>query len=195
MLNVFLVHRGEVIDRVVSMTDGTFTFPDLAPGEYSILALGQAGLGMAGFELIDESRSNRLTSTIDGRNAGVRDQRTLAAVNGDPYSYREFAMQVAPLPQAMEWWENEIYEEPPVVDESDEFAVVDEFGNPINGFDPGGGAIGSGGFSTGGGGGGGGGGGFGGGLIGLAGLAGLAGLGGNNDDPIIVPPDPISPVR
>ena len=211
LLNVFLVHQGEVVDRVVSLQDGTFVFVDVAPGEYSILALGQAGLGMAGFELIDESTVNQFAGRVRGVKAITQNDRTLTSIHGDPLCCREFAMQVAPLPQAMECCEAEVYEEPILIDECDDCVAgcdaceaVDECGNSICEADSccnplGGAGFSSVGFSSvggggGGGGGGAGGGGFGGGFLGLAGLAGLAGLGGG-DDPIIVPPDPVSPVR
>lgn len=209
LLNVFLVHKGEVVDRVLSKRNGTFEFADLAPGEYSILAIGQAGLGMAGFELVDESLASQVLQKADGSALVGSDSRTLVATYNDPCCCccTEFSMQIAPLPQAIESFEEIIYEEPIVTEESIVSdpameGAVDEFGNPIGGEGFGDPALGGNGALTGsgaGGGGfagGGGGGGFGGGLGGLAGLAAIAAIIGNdnNNDQLVTPAPPASPI-
>ncbi|MEM6777118.1 MAG: carboxypeptidase-like regulatory domain-containing protein [Planctomycetota bacterium] len=202
LVNVFLIHEGETVDRVVSNHLGIFEFENVSPGEYSILALGQAGMGMAGFELVDASI---LPESIPLGSNG----KTLTAQVQVPDASGEFSMQVAPLPQAAEGWqviirpENEPEEvvDEPIYDEVLPEVVYDQFGNPIDAFgnpigqygtpvdqfgNPiDGGFSGGGGTSGGGGGGyGGGGGGFGGGggLGGLASLAGLGALAGLNDN-------------
>lgn len=204
LLNIFLVHQGEVIDRVVSKRNGTFEFSDVPAGEYSILALGQAGLGMAGFELVDESLTSRVSrNALDGGANRETQSRTLVANFNDVCCCEEFSMQIAPLPQAIVAVEEVCCEEGIIVEEGiigedvlavDEFGNpiggVDQFGNPIGGFDQFGNPIGegaglggqgvgaSGGALGGGGFAGGGGAGAGGGGFGggLSGLAGLAGL-------------------
>ncbi|WP_044302284.1 carboxypeptidase-like regulatory domain-containing protein [Rhodopirellula sallentina] len=209
LLNIFLVHKGEVIDRVLSNRNGTFAFEDIAPGEYSILAIGQTGLGMAGFELVDEALASQTDSSVFVGSEG----RTLVAAYNDPCCCccTEFAMQIAPLPQAIESFEEVIYEEPltteegVVVDPAMDPAMqgaVDQFGNPIGGEGFGDPALGGSGALTGGGyggggfaGGGGGGGGFGGGLAGLAGLAAIAAVAGDDSDPLPGPAPPASPIR
>lgn len=209
LLNVFLIHRGEVIDRVLSKQDGTFAFENLSPGEFSILAIGQAGLGMAGFELVDETKVTRVSSTTKADGALVsKTGSTLVNAYNDPCCCAEFSMQVAPLPMVMECIDQVIIEEPLVSDgevaDAPMGGAVDQFGNPIGGVDQfgnpiggsgfadpglgmgGGAGFGGGGFAGGGGFGGGGGGfgggGFGGGLGGLASLAGIAAIVAASDD-------------
>lgn len=199
LLNIFLIRQGDVIDRVVSKRNGSFEFSDLPPGEYSILALGEAGLGMAGFELVDESLNNNVSQiNLNGGGALAKNnERTLVTTFNDVCCCEEFSMQLAPLPQAIVAVEEVCCGEVVMVEEGlplenamavDEFGnpigAVDQFGNPIGGFDqfgnPIGGApgalsgtpLGGGGFS----GGAGGGGGLGGGLGGLGALAGLAAI-------------------
>lgn len=200
LLNVFLVHRGEVIDRVLSSENGTFEFSECAPGEYSIMALGQTGLGMAGFELVEDPTVNRISTNSDNG------QTLVAALADLPNQISgTFSLQIAPLPQAIESFdeteEEVVYEEEIIGDP----IFLDEFGNPIGGEgfgDPAlggdgaltGGGAGGGGFA--GGGGYGGGGGFGGGLGGLAGLAAIAAIAGDNDsnDQLVTPAPPASPI-
>lgn len=205
VMNIFLVRKGEVIDRVLSKRNGTFQFSDLEPGEYAILAIGEAGLGMAGFELVDESLASSITSSSLNN-----PQSTLVTTYSDPCCCcpTEFSMQIAPLPLAVEAVSEVIVEQPMqgesvAVDENgnpiggvDQYgnpiAGVDQFGNPIGGVDqfgnpiggsgfgdPGLGMGGDGGLGSGGGAAGGGGfaGGAGGGFGGGAG-GGLGGLGG-----------------
>lgn len=223
LLNIFLVHRGEVIDRVVSNRNGSFEFGDVAPGEYSILALGLSGIGMAGFELVDEEVANQLSA--DRSSTSTSGVTLVTAFDECCCCCDEFAMQIAPLSQAIIAVEEVCCEGEIITEDGmpidgqlavDEFGNpiggVDQFGNPIGGFDQfgnpigggaqgaaGGGAMGGGGFAGGGGGAGAGGGGIGGGLGGLASLAGLAGIaaaGGNsNGGGSLAPPAPASPAR
>ncbi|MCM2373050.1 carboxypeptidase-like regulatory domain-containing protein [Aporhodopirellula aestuarii] len=205
LLNVFLVHKGEVIDRVVSSQNGTFQFDECAPGEYSILALGQTGLGMAGFELVEEQTANRISTN------SVNSQTLVAALADLPVQVSgTFSLQIAPLPQAIESFDETEEDEEVVYGEEiiGDPILLDEFGNPIGGVgfgDPAlggngalsGGGVGGGGFAGGGGGfgGGGGGGGFGG-LGGLAGLAAIAAIASSDDnDPLPAPAPPASPTR
>lgn len=213
LLNIFLVHRGEVIDRVVSKRNGSFEFGDVAPGEYSILALGLSGIGMAGFELVDEEVANQISA--DSSNASASGETLVTTFDQCCCCCDEFAMQIAPLSQAIVaveevWSEGEVISDESLPMEGE--LAVDEFGNPISGFDQfgnpigggapggaaGGGALGGGGFA--GGAGAGAGGGIGGGLGGLASLAGLAGIaavgGGNsNSGGSLAPPPAASPAR
>lgn len=203
--NVFLVHDGEIVDRVVSRADGSFAFSEIAAGDYSVLALGQGGVAMIGFELIGKDELASLSRSNGTETLVVQSGPAPELVPGDSVVVPpgqslsvilpgELMLQVAPLSQAVESLE-EIDEE-----ESDEelmpltdMGPVDQFGNPIGGFDQfgnpisgfdqfgnpiGGGTAGGGALGGGGGGfaGGGGGGGMSGGLGGLASLAGLAGL-------------------
>ncbi|WDQ17942.1 carboxypeptidase-like regulatory domain-containing protein [Rhodopirellula sp. P2] len=203
LLNIFLIHDGETVDRVVSNRDGSFEFAGVEPGEYSILAIGLSGLGMAGFELVDEATANTETALVNANNEtfvgfGHRKHNNCCCP--------QFAMQVAPLPMAIQACNEVVITESIVVEETiiddgmiveDGFGTaVDAFGNPVDSF---GNPVGGGGFSGGGGGGfsgGGGGGGFGGGLGGIASLAGLGIIAASldDDDDSVFPPQPASPV-
>ena len=99
LLNIFLVHRGEVIDRVISRRNGSFEFGDIAPGEYSILALGLSGIGMAGFELVDEAVANQISA--DSSRTSSTGETFVAVFDQCCCCCDEFAMQIAPLSQAI----------------------------------------------------------------------------------------------
>ncbi|MFG0268091.1 MAG: carboxypeptidase regulatory-like domain-containing protein [Rhodopirellula sp. JB055] len=203
LLNIFLIHDGETIDRVVSNRDGSFEFAGVEAGEYSILAIGLSGLGMAGFELVDEATANAETAMVNASGEtfvgfGHRQNNCCCCCT-------QFAMQVAPLPMAIEACNEVVIGESIVVEETivDEGMIVedglgapvDAFGNPVDSF---GNPVGGGGFAGGGGyAGGGGGGGFGGGLGGIASLAGLgivAAALDDDDDNNVFPPPPASPL-
>ncbi|MCC9656885.1 carboxypeptidase-like regulatory domain-containing protein [Rhodopirellula halodulae] len=211
LLNIFLIHDGETIDRVVSNRDGSFEFANVDAGEYSILAIGLSGLGMAGFELVDEATANADTAMVNNKG------ETFVGFGSNDCCCccTQFAMQVAPLPMAIEACNEVIIQESVVVEEgivedgmivedglvADGFGgAVDAFGNPVDAF---GNPIGGGGFAGGGygggfagGGGGYGGGGFGGGLGGIASLAGLgivAAALDDDDNNNVFPPQPASP--
>lgn len=207
LLNIFLIHDGETVDRVVSNRDGSFEFAGVEPGEYSILAIGLSGLGMAGFELVDEATANAETALT---NANGETFVGFGHNNACCCCCPQFSMQVAPLPMAIEACNEVVISESIVVEETivddgmiveDGFGTaVDAFGNPVDAF---GNPIGGGGFAGGGGsygggfGGGGGGGGFGGGLGGIASLAGLGIIAASLDDDDndnVFPPQPASPI-
>lgn len=178
--NVFVLRNGVEVARTVTDTEGKFTFEKLSPGEYSLLAVGPAGMGLTGFELIDEDAITKTAMT----NA---DGETLVTFHGNNNCCccPQFAMQCAPLPQVVSCVEEVIVHEEVVEADpvetiiSDEVIseqvigeeiVMDGFGTPLAGGGyaaPGGGYAG-GGFS--------GGGGFGGG--GFGGIGALAGIGG-----------------
>ncbi|MFK8113192.1 MAG: carboxypeptidase regulatory-like domain-containing protein [Rubripirellula sp.] len=205
LTNVFVFKDGMQIDRTVTNENGQFDIEKIQPGYYSLLAVGHSGVGLIGFELVDESE---LTETVSNDSAdqserlvGLRHRRKGGCC------CQEFAMQIAPMPEIVSCVEEVIIEQPAcggcgscdtcggIVDGGvgmdggvimdggmvDGGIVTDGFGNPVagGGFVPGGGfGGGSGGFSGGGGGlsGGGGGGGFGGGLGGLAALGAVGGV-------------------
>lgn len=178
--NVFVLRNGTEVARTVTDTEGKFEFAKLSPGEYSLLAVGPAGMGLTGFELIDE---DAITKTAMTNAKG----ETLVALQGNNCCCcPQFAIQCAPLPQVVSCVEEVIVHEevvqaaPVETIISDEVIseeiigeeiVMDGFGTPMagGGFAAPAGSYG-GGFS------GGGGGGFGGG--GFGGIAALAGIGG-----------------
>ncbi|MEP4684283.1 MAG: carboxypeptidase regulatory-like domain-containing protein, partial [Rhodopirellula bahusiensis] len=200
LMNIFLIHDGETVDRVVSNRDGSFEFANVEAGEYAILAIGISGLGMTGFELVDENATESVNATVNSNG------ETFVGIFGRLCD--RFSMQVAPLPMAIEAVDEVIIEEVIVQEETiiddgmiveDGFGTaVDAFGNPVDAFgNPvGGGGFAGGGGSYGGGFGGGGGGGFGGGLGGIASLAGLGIVAASldDDDNNVFPPQPASPI-
>ncbi|MEM9587750.1 MAG: carboxypeptidase-like regulatory domain-containing protein [Planctomycetota bacterium] len=205
LANVFVLQGDKEVARTVSDESGRFQIDSLQPGQYSMVAVGQAGLAVAGFELVSETDVLQSGQPADsGYSFVTRLGRRCGCC-------REMAVQVAPLPEVSCCVEEVVLADPcceevvvgdPVVGETivdggmAGAVPVDGFGTPLagGGFAPGGYA-GGGGFA----GGGGGGGGFVGGGGGLAGLAALGGIGGviaataSDDDDQIIPPPVASP--
>jgi len=221
LINVFIVKNGEAVARSVTDVEGRFQVNNLPAGEYSLLAVGSAGVGLAGFELTETA------SVPGGQSLGkvgeIDESKQLVGLFGRHHQRgqcQSFQMQVAPCPEVIHCVEEVIVEEAvedccggeQMIDGCGcgaEGAVVADgsivdpfaggFGDPLGAGGYGGGGYGG----VGGGGYGGGGGGFGGGGAGgLGALAGLAGIAGiiaatsddddNNNRPIVVPP-PASP--
>lgn len=189
MTNVFIMKDGQEITRTVTDGAGQFRIDNLEPGAYSLMAVGPDGLGMVGFELVDESKVQ--TAKVESAN-GER----LIAQYGDCCCCQQVALQVAPCPQVNACVEECIISEEVIIEEPCcevplAEAPVDTYVDPGFGYAPG---YGGGGYY-----GGGGGGGYAGG--GLGGIAGLAGLGvaiaavASDDDGVVValPPSPIVP--
>ncbi|TWU43132.1 hypothetical protein Q31b_21700 [Novipirellula aureliae] len=223
LINVFIVKDGETVARSVTDEEGEFQVNDLPAGEYSLLAVGSAGVGLAGFELTEAAplEDQPLGQTTEGDPS-----EQLVGLFGRHLQRRHchsFQMQVAPCPEVIQCVDEIIVEEAPLVagdccggeqmmDGCDcgcgaegaiaaDGSIVDPFaggfGDPL-----GAGGYGGGGYGGGGGGyGGGGGGGFGGGgglgaLAGLAGIAGIIAATSDDDDDDyrpIVVPPPASP--
>ncbi|TWU03773.1 carboxypeptidase-like regulatory domain-containing protein [Neorhodopirellula pilleata] len=151
--NVFLVQDGEIIDRVVTDESGRFQFEKVNTGDYSIMALGQRGMAMIGFELVGEleqvsfnnfngQQTLVVQNTPSAPEAISRGQIVLPA--GQKLSItlpNEVIVQIAPLPQAVESVEeasDEPLDEGVILEEGFPMAdalPVDQFGNPISGFD------------------------------------------------------------
>ena len=53
--NVFIVDKGIEVARAITDSNGQFLIPKLDPGHYSLLAVGPGGVGLIGFELVDEA--------------------------------------------------------------------------------------------------------------------------------------------
>ncbi|MFG0262584.1 MAG: carboxypeptidase regulatory-like domain-containing protein [Novipirellula sp. JB048] len=207
LTNVFVAKEGEVVARTVTDGEGNFQIDELPPGEYSLLAVGPAGVGFAGFELVGHEGGLEKQSTTDG------DEKLIHRLGHRGSHCPSFKMQVAPMPQIIHCCDGGGIEEGPIVDGcgcgapepivGDGEIVFDGLGTPLDGgYVPVGGygGYGYGGYGGYGGGYGGGGGGFGGG--GFGGIAALAGIGGliavavdDDDNPVIIPPDPISPIK
>lgn len=202
LTNVFLFKDAMEIDRTLTDESGRFAFEIMQPGQYSLLAIGPGGVGLIGFELVDESTLTETAQTNANRGeqlVGIGD------VHGG-CCCPEFAMQIAPMPEMVHCVEEVIVEDvvasETIVDDCGlgcgvECEVVeccdfyDGFGGPM-----------AGGGYYGGGGGGGYGGGGGGGGIGGGGIGALAGLGviaaaaannGNGGGGFILPPVVASP--
>ncbi len=191
--NVFIFKDAMQIDRTLTDESGQFAFENLQPGQYSLLAVGADGIGLIGFELIDEAA--RMETA---RKAGTNRQLVGIHQHG---CCPEFAMQIAPMPDVACCVEEVIVTET-IVDggcgggcevEPGCEDICDGFCNPLAG---GGMVPGYGGGGYGGGGGGYGGGGGGGGLGGLGALVGLgvlAAASSNDNGAVILPPVVASP--
>ncbi|MGV3484600.1 MAG: carboxypeptidase regulatory-like domain-containing protein [Planctomycetaceae bacterium] len=182
LTNVFVTRAGEEVARTVTDEQGRFTVPNLELGEYSVLAVGQSGLGLVGFELVDASAAQSSAASLDAEGKTLVSQI-------DCGCSESFAMQIAPMPMVVECVES-LGGDEFVVEEivCEEFVVeevigCDGCGAPIPGcgyYCGGGyfgGGYGGGGFGGGGYGGYGGFGHDGGGLLGLAALGGIAAAG------------------
>jgi hypothetical protein len=175
--NVFIMKDGEEVARAITDDLGRFEIKDLPLGQYSLLTLGASGLGLVGFELVDESKAN----TALNQSALSDGNTTLVAQEGCG-CVEEIEIQCAPIPEVVACVE-EIIETPCCEDEivvEEEVISEGEFVNGMGATIPGGGVAGGG--YAGGGFGGAGTGGFGGtgvgGIGGGAGLLGLAAAGG-----------------
>jgi len=187
--NVFVIRDGEEVARTVTNDDGTFTIANIPLGRYSILAVGPAGLGLIGAELVSPASLSDLASK-------KANSKTLVAQLQNSMG-ETFAMQMAPVPGVggsivsdtliAESVIGESYTED---DDDGAGAFFDGAGNPVGG----GGGGGPGAF-------GGGGGGGGGGLLGGRGGLGLLMAGGvaaaiavsSDDDNDSLPPVPATP--
>ncbi|WP_372722622.1 carboxypeptidase regulatory-like domain-containing protein [Novipirellula sp.] len=197
LTNVFIVNNGETVARAVTDREGNFQIDELAAGEYSLLAVGSAGVGLAGFELVGEAPQKK---------SAADDKEKLIKIFGHhKQCCSSFEMQVAPMPQIIHCCDEVIVDGGPIVDGcgcgvpgeviGDGGIVVDGFGTPLDGgYVPGGGY--GGGYGGGGGGGGFGGDGGLGGIVGLAAIGGLIAVAIDDDDnAVITPPEPISPIK
>lgn len=96
--NVFLFQNGLEVARGLTDERGRFEIDTLEVGHYSLLAIGRDGIGSIGFVLVDNeeaAKTNRLKSS--GTNA-----ETLVMQYGCCGVQDEFAMQIAPVPDAIE---------------------------------------------------------------------------------------------
>ncbi len=178
--NVFVTKDGEEVARTITDEQGRFTIEHLELGQYSVLAVGQGGLGLVGFELVNGNVSASVTASANSANAG----QTLVS-QADCGCSNSFAMQVAPMPEVVECVQcvatEQIVSEEIISEEVISEEIVgcdggcgDPFGSPVPGGGYYGGGYGGGGGGYGGGGGGGLAGGGGGGLLGLAAVGGIA---------------------
>lgn len=149
---------------------GRFEIPGLPVGHYSLLSIGPDGIGSIGFVLVDAQQATDTARTI---NAAGNDE-TLVMQYGPFCCQNEFSMQVAPMSDVVEVFQDEIVEDPcgccgSIVTELDfaetasaeevlDEAILGEYAGYSGGFGGGGGGIGGGG--------------------GLGGLGALGGLGG-----------------
>ena len=111
--NVFLFKDAMEIDRSLTDEGGRFAFEGMQAGHYSLLAIGPGGVGLIGFELVNESA---LTETA--RNPSAVGQRLVGLGDGHGgCCCPEFAMQIAPMPEMVSCVEEVIVEEV-IVDET-----------------------------------------------------------------------------
>ncbi len=178
--NVMIIQGDEIVAQAVTTEEGTFEIKTLPVGTYNLIASGDSGFAVVGFELIGDEPVAR------GK-AGASDIQFVSTTVQPPASGFE-AMMAPPSTDVMG------FAGPPATSDEDQGAPV--------AFDPMGGPGAGAGGGFGGGGGGFGGGGAGGGGIGGGGGLGLAAAGGiiaaiiasdNNDDLVPTPASPAIP--
>ncbi|MCS7470843.1 hypothetical protein NZK35_29670 [Stieleria sp. ICT_E10.1] len=64
--NVLLYQNRELISQAITGEDGTFSIDTLPPGSYSLIAIGPDGIGVVGFQLVEEVLARRGSSDGDG---------------------------------------------------------------------------------------------------------------------------------
>ncbi|PAY20609.1 hypothetical protein CKO51_05160 [Rhodopirellula sp. SM50] len=64
--NVLLYQNRELISQAITGEDGTFSIDSLPPGAYSLIAIGPDGIGVVGFQLVEEVLARRNSSGGDG---------------------------------------------------------------------------------------------------------------------------------
>ena len=65
--NVLLYQNRELIAQAITDEDGAFSIETLTPGSYSVIAIGPDGIGVVGFQLVEEVLARRSPSSGDGR--------------------------------------------------------------------------------------------------------------------------------
>ncbi len=185
LTNVFIMKDGVEIARTVTNESGEFEIGSIPAGNYSLMAVGPDGLGLVGFELVDQTSKTAMT-TAHGK--------TLIQ---SPCCCNEFSMQVAPVENVETVLSDTVISEQPIMGGSEIIAdgtVIDG-----GGFVGGGGGFASSGTGFTGGAAAGGGGLLGGSRLGT--IAGLAGIGGaiaiavsDDDDDNFTPAPVASPV-
>ncbi|MGB7345043.1 MAG: hypothetical protein WBD20_12585 [Pirellulaceae bacterium] len=91
--NVFVLKNGKEVARTVTNEHGEFQIERLEIGNYSLMAIGPQGLGVVGFELVDE---NNMKTTDSVSTDGKRYVGLLSRLRARRCA-RQFAMQVAPV--------------------------------------------------------------------------------------------------
>ncbi|MEL6107131.1 MAG: carboxypeptidase-like regulatory domain-containing protein [Planctomycetota bacterium] len=134
--NVLIFRDGVEVARTLTDASGKFFIPNLPTGSYSVLGSGEFGLGVVGFELVDESFT---AAKVQPKDASRLVQQPGAASD-------ELVLQVAPLPGA-----GEVIEERVIDEQIIDLGIVDDGGvlqggivggGPIGGGPAGGGGVG-----------------------------------------------------
>ena len=93
--NVFIIKDGIEVARTITDEKGRFDIAKIGAGNYSLMAVGPDGLGMIGFELVDED-------ALDTKSAAVTaDGKQFVGLLGGGCCCQELAMQVAPMPETI----------------------------------------------------------------------------------------------
>ncbi len=100
LTNVFVAKDGEAIDRTVTDEEGNFRIDSLPAGQYALLAVGPAGVGLVGFELVDKADAN--VPKHESSPLSEKDSAQLVSTFSDGSGCCDtFVMQVAPMPQVV----------------------------------------------------------------------------------------------
>ncbi len=100
--NVFLFQNGFEVARALTDQDGQFRFERLPIGYYSLLAIGRDGLGSIGFVLVDQEQARKTAKNL----SAAKDAETLVMQYGCCGVQDGFAMQIAPVPDAVQIVQN-----------------------------------------------------------------------------------------
>ena len=93
LTNVFIIKNGIEVARTITNENGEFEINRIGAGNYSMMAVGPDGLGLIGFELVDEEEIETQTVQV-----GSNGQTLVGLVDGG-CCCGELAMQVAPMPE------------------------------------------------------------------------------------------------
>ncbi|WP_182865809.1 hypothetical protein [Stieleria mannarensis] len=85
--NVLLYQNRELIGQAITEADGSFTIDSLAPGFYSVIAIGPDGIGVVGVQLVEEVLASSESVGDDGRQ--------LVALQASTFQ-PQFELQLAP---------------------------------------------------------------------------------------------------
>ncbi|QEF99512.1 hypothetical protein Mal15_35770 [Stieleria maiorica] len=84
--NVLLYQNRELIGQAITEVDGSFSIDSLPPGFYSVIAIGPDGIGVLGFQLVED---------VLASSEPAGDGRRLVAVQ-EPMFQPQFELQLAP---------------------------------------------------------------------------------------------------
>ncbi len=110
LTNVFIIKDGNEVARTVTNENGEFSIATIGAGNYSLMAVGPDGLGMIGFELVDEDEIDTKTAAVSA------DGKTFVGLLGGGCCCNQLSMQVAPVHEVMNVVQDVVIAEQPIAD-------------------------------------------------------------------------------